>query len=179
MYPNIDKCRLLFHICNSLTRLSDAAQAALDDAESEREIGYVQNLVEKGCHGWSNSPLGFCHGWIVSLQGDGSILGAPPLFANRKAGGCADAPFPFSVVPSRLPMATESRREVTSSKPRDHAQMDCLLRRNGCQQYPRRCLVLHARQQVADAVRDSLLRVDRSEERRVGKECRSRWSPYH
>ena len=24
-----------------------------------------------------------------------------------------------------------------------------------------------------------LHRVDRSEERRVGKECRSRWSPYH
>ena len=24
-----------------------------------------------------------------------------------------------------------------------------------------------------------LLRDDRSEERRVGKECRSRWSPYH
>src|SRR5574343_702075 len=23
------------------------------------------------------------------------------------------------------------------------------------------------------------LRIDRSEERRVGKECRSRWSPYH
>ena len=24
-----------------------------------------------------------------------------------------------------------------------------------------------------------LMREDRSEERRVGKECRSRWSPYH
>ena len=24
-----------------------------------------------------------------------------------------------------------------------------------------------------------LLKVSRSEERRVGKECRSRWSPYH
>ena len=24
-----------------------------------------------------------------------------------------------------------------------------------------------------------LLKYDRSEERRVGKECRSRWSPYH
>ena len=24
-----------------------------------------------------------------------------------------------------------------------------------------------------------LQKVDRSEERRVGKECRSRWSPYH
>src|SRR2546430_11557196 len=28
-------------------------------------------------------------------------------------------------------------------------------------------------------IRDHALRFDRSEERRVGKECRSRWSPYH
>ena len=28
-------------------------------------------------------------------------------------------------------------------------------------------------------LRDNYLLVDRSEERRVGKECRSRWSPYH
>src|SRR5258707_3872825 len=27
--------------------------------------------------------------------------------------------------------------------------------------------------------RRTVLRVERSEERRVGKECRSRWSPYH
>ena len=36
--------------------------------------------------------------------------------------------------------------------------------------------------QVARAVGSALIindRVDRSEERRVGKECRSRWSPYH
>src|SRR5690348_17704490 len=26
---------------------------------------------------------------------------------------------------------------------------------------------------------DPFVRLDRSEERRVGKECRSRWSPYH
>ena len=26
---------------------------------------------------------------------------------------------------------------------------------------------------------DSMCLLDRSEERRVGKECRSRWSPYH
>ena len=26
---------------------------------------------------------------------------------------------------------------------------------------------------------DAIYIVDRSEERRVGKECRSRWSPYH
>ena len=26
---------------------------------------------------------------------------------------------------------------------------------------------------------EDIFEVDRSEERRVGKECRSRWSPYH
>ena len=29
------------------------------------------------------------------------------------------------------------------------------------------------------AVREVLESIQRSEERRVGKECRSRWSPYH
>ena len=28
-------------------------------------------------------------------------------------------------------------------------------------------------------VGDGIVRIHRSEERRVGKECRSRWSPYH
>ena len=33
--------------------------------------------------------------------------------------------------------------------------------------------------QVATIVEVELIRKSRSEERRVGKECRSRWSPYH
>src|SRR5256885_9658014 len=36
-----------------------------------------------------------------------------------------------------------------------------------------------ARADVADLEREDAVGVDRSEERRVGKECRSRWSPYH
>ena len=31
----------------------------------------------------------------------------------------------------------------------------------------------------ADTQRVAQMRAERSEERRVGKECRSRWSPYH
>ena len=31
----------------------------------------------------------------------------------------------------------------------------------------------------ADANKENVALIDRSEERRVGKECRSRWSPYH
>src|SRR5439155_8863078 len=36
-----------------------------------------------------------------------------------------------------------------------------------------------APEQAAGRVRDVGVPTDRSEERRVGKECRSRWSPYH
>src|ERR1041385_1872507 len=40
---------------------------------------------------------------------------------------------------------------------------------------------LHRQGQIKDALEafDQALACDRSEERRVGKECRSRWSPYH
>src|SRR5256884_8234593 len=38
-------------------------------------------------------------------------------------------------------------------------------------------VLFHERERVARPV--FALRLDRSEERRVGKECRSRWSPYH
>ena len=34
-------------------------------------------------------------------------------------------------------------------------------------------------QQTEDGDYPSILNAERSEERRVGKECRSRWSPYH
>ena len=34
-------------------------------------------------------------------------------------------------------------------------------------------------QEYQDAVDEAERLQDRSEERRVGKECRSRWSPYH
>ena len=32
---------------------------------------------------------------------------------------------------------------------------------------------------IADILRGAYKEHERSEERRVGKECRSRWSPYH
>ena len=33
--------------------------------------------------------------------------------------------------------------------------------------------------EVSQKEKDKYLMISRSEERRVGKECRSRWSPYH
>ena len=41
------------------------------------------------------------------------------------------------------------------------------------------CPVLIVQRDVDVAEDVTVIRVERSEERRVGKECRSRWSPYH
>ena len=43
----------------------------------------------------------------------------------------------------------------------------------------RDCAVIFITEQIAEKVSDVIQRYKRSEERRVGKECRSRWSPYH
>ena len=40
-------------------------------------------------------------------------------------------------------------------------------------------LVLEAVFEQLDVKREVFAELERSEERRVGKECRSRWSPYH
>ena len=42
-------------------------------------------------------------------------------------------------------------------------------------------LITNARTNVARAINitEVITKYERSEERRVGKECRSRWSPYH
>ena len=40
-------------------------------------------------------------------------------------------------------------------------------------------LVAEDERPIADLIRLTLTGAGRSEERRVGKECRSRWSPYH
>ena len=37
----------------------------------------------------------------------------------------------------------------------------------------------NAFEEVHTSIQDNLSKILRSEERRVGKECRSRWSPYH
>ena len=42
-----------------------------------------------------------------------------------------------------------------------------------------RCVVLEKQEAPGARVRTTGILVQRSEERRVGKECRSRWSPYH
>ena len=40
-------------------------------------------------------------------------------------------------------------------------------------------VIIYAVEKSLDSYKFNLLHCKRSEERRVGKECRSRWSPYH
>ena len=54
-----------------------------------------------------------------------------------------------------------------------YQEAECL-KEHIIQQYHVRCLALKA-----DVSKENQVEKMRSEERRVGKECRSRWSPYH
>src|ERR1039458_10875042 len=72
----------------------------------------------------------------------------------------------------------------TLAAPRQHCQpeiahLKCPIRLPGWPQHTPQ--VRHARDAGIAAFdwNNDLLRRARSEERRVGKECRSRWSPYH
>src|SRR5438034_11136417 len=58
--------------------------------------------------------------------------------------------------------------------------IQCLLERRVQFAHPERSSVHGAKNlNIADGIEPEALRNSRSEERRVGKECRSRWSPYH
>src|SRR2546426_10928729 len=49
-------------------------------------------------------------------------------------------------------------------------------------QFPRWCATVYGECPDSDArdfLLENIIEEERSEERRVGKECRSRWSPYH
>ena len=69
-------------------------------------------------------------------------------------------------------MKQENIRNVAIIAHVDHGKttlVDQLFRQSG---------MFRDNQQVAERLMDSM-ELTRSEERRVGKECRSRWSPYH
>ena len=42
-----------------------------------------------------------------------------------------------------------------------------------------RIIVMPNAKHLEEGIEGTILYAERSEERRVGKECRSRWSPYH
>ena len=50
---------------------------------------------------------------------------------------------------------------------------------SGTPEKPRLCVFKSAKNIYAQVIDDTTGNTHRSEERRVGKECRSRWSPYH
>src|SRR3990167_910738 len=83
---------------------------------------------------------------------------------------------------SRLSLA-----DIYDAEPcRISEQLDILVRVRSCgrDESIRRCSLKHAHQRAesfrpAEPAKERGLVKTRSEERRVGKECRSRWSPYH
>ena len=57
--------------------------------------------------------------------------------------------------------------------------MDALMKTSHPEINRRQCWNLHPHRKPCTTCKDICPYGERSEERRVGKECRSRWSPYH
>ena len=71
-------------------------------------------------------------------------------------------------IPDRLPAAKPYDRQINHAPKRKEilsAEEQVLALKNALRYFP--------------AKHHAVLAKERSEERRVGKECRSRWSPYH
>src|SRR2546425_7353661 len=80
--------------------------------------------------------------------------------------------------------ATLKKNAEITMRPRDAPALGLLMRRSSSQNDRLLCVVetdALARLNGGDghAKGDGVAVASRSEERRVGKECRSRWSPYH
>src|ERR1035438_4682190 len=112
----------------------------------------VTHAFESACQmSYPNSMWMRAGRWVA-------VVGFVPLL-------CAAAPPPSAWVPVRWPWADARSLELLTGTP-----VNCLLLQSPA---PALVAAAQARGVVALAV------VARSEERRVGKECRSRWSPYH
>ena len=115
---------------------------------------------------------------VKTLAGDiyrkypgGSALGMYLMLKNMKPGVEPLSPenlLIFSVSPlTGLPISGQSRMTVTTKSPLTGTAGDSQV--GGF-------IPAHVKGNGYDSI---LFRGKRSEERRVGKECRSRWSPYH
>src|ERR1039457_3742276 len=106
------------------------------------------------------------------------VLGRQAITIRQFAHGVDERP----LVPAREPQKTFSQQETFASDLTDEEYIAATLRRMAddlfakvrAEQRTIRTLTVTVR--YNDRAEDQ---VSRSEERRVGKECRSRWSPYH
>src|SRR5256885_14403259 len=102
-----------------------------------------------------------------------------PVFLALSRTGISSSPWPRSAqkaTTSQRYFSISQRRITEVSRPPEYARTTFLTSLTSG-------IVERASQQLEDhgllRVQPVLGLVERSEERRVGKECRSRWSPYH
>src|SRR5258708_32941230 len=109
--------------------------------------------------------------------------GSPPTSSSRWIPTTSAASWLISELPVQdlADEAVEGHRVEPRVRRRDHRRVDHLASRQLFQHpldlRPRIALVAPDRQVLA--LQGDAARVAEAEERRVGKECRSRWSPYH
>ena len=119
-----------------------------------KDLPHVPGLSPVGStvRGWGGAAIGFLEEYLAEPAGAiGTVLEAPSLLGALGVPGFQDE---FAFNPEQLP-----GREDWREKYKENIPVGSRL--------------------ATEVVLDPLNVVPRSEERRVGKECRSRWSPYH
>src|SRR2546430_2825954 len=84
------------------------------------------------------------------------------------AAGCSSKPQDGAYAPPMDSTRKVSEQDCSRSIDTDGGNLMC-----------REVTEAERRAKIAEEERQARARRERSEERRVGKECRSRWSPYH
>src|SRR6266542_6905659 len=121
---------------------------------------------------------------VVIFFPSARILGLRFEIAAGTVPGAVATGRPVATAPGTVPGLAQSRRAITQTENNyaDHHHRFSSRRISRDRRRTRGALLRrHARIESLAASRSGLpgTLVRRSEERRVGKECRSRWSPYH
>src|SRR2546426_12324912 len=106
---------------------------------------------------------------ITSIQRSGYTNRCPatrPMRSDHRVTWSGEIPVGYSARAIRIPMGRKNRRS-------SHSSTACPLSDKSFGGFTEH--ILHD----GEGTHRLVLLDDRSEERRVGKECRSRWSPYH
>ena len=107
----------------------------------------------------------------IKLESDNSRLAKEKIL--RDEAGCANKEFFHGVRLALDPLITYGVKKVDIQKGPGGPGLDWTIFQQALDGFRSREITGNAAQLVLDTM------MERSEERRVGKECRSRWSPYH
>ena len=164
-YQNWELC-----IANGSPDNTKMAAVLADYARKDIRIRYENVTGEQGIAANTNKALDMATGDFIGLLDHDDLLASNALFEIAQAIASDDT---IDVIYTDEDKVTTDLTEHFQPHFKPDLNIDLLRSNNYI------CHFFVVRKSLAEKVGGFRKEFDRSEERRVGKECRSRWSPYH